>query len=697
MFSVSALEPDVAFVSGVASDGTLAAQSFATWTGATPAAYGTDTTAFKWAANAQSHNAGTAGGTVSYYVDPATIPSAAANAMIDATLTLWSDEANIHFVRAASASAANVVVQGAQAGQYADANTAVVESDVGSATLGHVYGQSTLNLTGSVTFAGSLAQVSQSVTVLLHEEGHIIGLGHAGAYDGGSAVTPLTAQDNVQYSLMSYVNGNEAAQWGRTLLSSTTNAAGATTRTFEIASPTTPMMVDILAAQRLYGAPTGGALSGGQTFGFNCNVADASKLFFDFTQNTRPVVTLFDTGLNNTLDLSGFAAGAVINLAQGGFTSCNGQTNNVGIAYGTVISAAIGGAGDDFFMADGTTGAQAFDGRGGVNFIGTASAAGSGTVAVDMTAGTLTKGGTLDATFTNTIGLQLGADTATVTGLSAGVGLVYGGTGALTFTGNGATDYIQASTGSNAIFGGAGNEIVFSNGGVDAVRGGSAANFLQAGQTAASQDTFTGTGGADFVYAGAGTTTLFGGHGTEILTGGSGLATLVGATSLDAQGHGGLNILNGGAGTDVFYAGVGLNLMYETTGHDTFVGGAGTSYIAGGSGTSTIYAGSGAVTVTAGAGNQTIQAGTGNTVFNDTAAYLTAGRSDRIDHFQSPTAATGNKGTSIYMPAAVAANTHFLAQNGGTAIVTAVAGGQAQIFVSNTPVAAVIAQTHFTL
>src|SRR6201999_526893 len=78
--------------------------------------------------------------------------------------------------------------------------------------------------------------------------------------------------------------------------------------------PTTWMPLDILAAQQLYGLPTTTPLSGGQTFGFNCNIAGPIEMFFDFTKNNTPVVTLWDMGTGNTLDLSGFASADTVNL-----------------------------------------------------------------------------------------------------------------------------------------------------------------------------------------------------------------------------------------------------------------------------------------------------------------------------------------------------------------------------------------------
>ena len=59
--------------------------------------------------------------------------------------------------------------------------------------------------------------------------------------------------------------------------------------------PITPMMLDILAAQRLYGPATSGPLAGdNHIFGFNSNIAGPIKPYFDFTQNTQPVVTIWE-------------------------------------------------------------------------------------------------------------------------------------------------------------------------------------------------------------------------------------------------------------------------------------------------------------------------------------------------------------------------------------------------------------------
>src|SRR5262249_11212611 len=98
----------------------------------------------------------------------------------------------------------------------------------------------------------------------------------------------------------------------------------------------------ILAAQQLYGAATSGPLAGGgQVFGFNSNIGGLISNYFDFTVNTHPVITIWDGGSNNTLDLSGWSTPATINLNPGTFSSANGEGNNIGIAAGTIIQTAI--------------------------------------------------------------------------------------------------------------------------------------------------------------------------------------------------------------------------------------------------------------------------------------------------------------------------------------------------------------------
>ena len=134
--------------------------------------------------------------------------------------------------------------------------------------------------------------------------------------------------------------------------------------------PLTPMMLDILAVQRLYGVATSGPLTGGgHTFGFNSNIAGYIGRFYDFNININknPIVTLWENGRNNTLDLSGFSQDAIVNLTPGTFSSVGGRVNNLAIAFNTIIEKAIGGSGNDTIRASNV--GSTLEGRGGSDLL----------------------------------------------------------------------------------------------------------------------------------------------------------------------------------------------------------------------------------------------------------------------------------------------------------------------------------------
>lgn len=167
----------------------------------------------------------------------------------------------------------------------------------------------------------------------IHELGHAFGLDHPGNYNGGSptyAADALYAQDSVMYSVMSYFDGSDTgADW----------IAGNGRMYF----PQTPMLHDVLAMQALYGADMA-TRAGNTHYGFN---SDAGRPVFDFTANAHPILTIWDGGGIDTLDLSGFAAASRIDLNPGAFSDCDGMTMNLAIAFSCFIENATGGAGND--------------------------------------------------------------------------------------------------------------------------------------------------------------------------------------------------------------------------------------------------------------------------------------------------------------------------------------------------------------
>ena len=121
----------------------------------------------------------------------------------------------------------------------------------------------------------------------------------------------------------------------------------------------TPMIEDIAAIQASYGSSPV-TRAGDTVYGFNGTEAGT---LYDFSANSDPVLTIYDAGGVDALDFSGWDAPALINLNPGSYSSVNGMTNNVGIAFGTIIEKAIGGAGDDVLI--GTDRAETLDGGAG--------------------------------------------------------------------------------------------------------------------------------------------------------------------------------------------------------------------------------------------------------------------------------------------------------------------------------------------
>jgi len=187
--------------------------------------------------------------------------------------------------------------------------------------------------TDSVATSGLLPG-DYSVLTILHELGHAVGLKHPSDYnaDPGVEITYNNSaqfyQDSVQYTVMSYF--------------SETNTGGKYTY-----YPETLMLDDILALQKLYGANLT-TRSGDTVYGFNTNAGP----LYDFTINKFPVMSIWDGGGNDTIDLSGFTTGQRLDLRQGHFSDLFGQLKNVSIAYGAVIENAIGGSGDDTIIGN---------------------------------------------------------------------------------------------------------------------------------------------------------------------------------------------------------------------------------------------------------------------------------------------------------------------------------------------------------
>ncbi len=481
-------ESEITFISGVTAQGTIAAKSFWSWADNDPATYNNTSTEGKWG----EARAGTAG-VLTVAFNPDSNWTDTEKAAFTASMHLWSAETNIIFNLTTMVGTADVVIArttdgGAQGGYSVDTG------NIGSTQLGtFVSGSITID-----TSVGGFGPIGSAFSVaggypwqtILHELGHVIGLGHAGAYNDGTTTNSpqLTSYDDTAYSLMSYNEAphfSSAFVWGN---------SGGYQR-----SPVTPMMLDILAADRIYGTPVGGPLSGGQTFGFHTNIAGDIAQFFDFTVNTKPVITLFDTGLNNTLDLSGFTIGSTVDLHQGTFSSVAGLVGNIGIAFGTRIDTLIADSASD--NVTGNDDGDVLMGGGGTD--------------------TITGGSGNDHIYGNLLSSTQGA--------TDGADMIDTGGGSNYVNGNAGNDTITASTGSNRLYGGQGDDTIRVTGhgsnhlngnlGDDTLIVDGGSNDLHGGQ---GNDTIQANGGNNQSFGELGNDVLWGGGGIDRMTGGAG-------------------------------------------------------------------------------------------------------------------------------------------------------------------------------
>jgi Ca2+-binding RTX toxin-like protein len=448
MPSFGPYETEVTFLSGVNDANQAAATSYYTYTGNVPPTYGPTSNAIKWG----DATPGTGGGTVKYWFDAAANWNNTEKTIWEGAFAQWSGIANISFSLADDAAAANITIQRLPNKQaYANFNTDA-NVPVGSSTIVKAPASGAI-VTIDTTWNGygpldgnSNAVGGYPYSTVIHELGHIIGLGHSGPYNG--AVNARQQQfgvyDTSLWSIMSYINPGDTgttyygdypvyASWGKT-------ADGSQYQ------PLTPQMMDILAIQRLYGASTSDTFGGNQTFGFNSSFTGYFKSIYDFGTGNNPaaIVTLWSHGTNNALNLSGFSQNAYVDLNPGTFSSAGGKVNNIGIAFDTVVETAIGGSGNDTIRAS------------------------------------------------NVASSLSGGD---------GNDILIGGNGADTLLGDNGNDLLQGGGGDDQLYGVAGNDTLQGGAGNDVLAGGDGDDVLDGG---AGIDTLVGGPGADIFQFTAG-------------------------------------------------------------------------------------------------------------------------------------------------------------------------------------------------
>ncbi|WP_397399732.1 M10 family metallopeptidase [Phenylobacterium sp.] len=339
---------------------------------------------------------------------------------------------------------------------------------------------------------------------ILHEIGHALGLKHP--FEG----TTLPAEfNNTRYTVMAYDDFADSRL--RYFYLEGGQLVGDTWFVY----PMTPMPLDILAMQGIYGASTNAAL-GDNTYGGR--------------EDDPIMLTLFDLGGTDTYDFSLHRRGSLINLTPGQFSS---------VGYWSIpdqIAAWTASYPDQSAMI-----AERLNRPGGYTWSNNL-ATSNETVIENVVAGT-------------------GNDTITgnlvANNLSGGAGSdqIAGGLGDDTISGGeaGASgNYLRGDEGNDSLIGGANFDDANGNMGNDTVSTGDGNDFCVGGKD---NDLLSGDGGSDLVYGNLGDDTCQGGDGADTIRGGQGADSLVGGAGTDfVSGDRGDDTMTGGAGGDIFHS-----------------------------------------------------------------------------------------------------------------------------------------------
>ncbi len=355
----------------------------------------------------------------------------------------------------------------------------------------------------------------------VHELGHALGLKHP--FDDGGNARPtfeesgLGDKDSVAWTVMTY-NTPES--------------------TYLNGYPATPMLLDIQAIQRLYGA--------------NTHYHQGDNVYI--LRDDGAVRALWDTGGEDWLDGSQLETCAV-SLEAGSINPIGRNGSVVAIAYGVSIENARGGTGADTLK--GTSAANVLDGGAGADTL--EGGPGDDTYIVDNRGDRIVE---LDGQGSDsvhaTLSWSLGAHLEHLALLGTNTFSATGNSQANTLTGNAAGNILDGGSGADMFIGGAGNDTFIVDNANDVIQetGADTSDTVRSwvdwtlgdllenlillgtkplnGSGNALNNTLTGNGGANVLNGGDGDDWLDGASGNDTLTGGAGSDTFAFTTPLNA-------------------------------------------------------------------------------------------------------------------------------------------------------------------
>ena len=498
------------------------------------------------------------------------------------SLELWEDVADIDFREVSGGG--DIVFTNTDSGAYATHDSTGVYFDPGLI----------INI-GYDWNGGDTAIDSYTFLTYIHEVGHALGLGHQGNYNANAVygIDNQFANDSWALSVMSYFSQDEAG-----------------TGSYRLAF--TPQMADIYAIQQIYGAATDTRAGNTIYGGANNTVDGALATALAGATLGVPAFTIYDTGGNDTVDVSEYSGNQTINLVGGSLSSVGGLLNNVGIYLTSVIENAVSGSGDDLITGNdannvlrgnagadtlmgasgddtliGGIGDDMLDGGSGIDTVSYVHATEG--VIVDLLNGSVNVGEAEGDTFVSIENITGSEERDFLRG-DANDNVIRGGNEVDVILGRHGDDTLYGDDGNDSLFGQFGDDILIGGNGNDTLHGSFGADSLRGGDgnDVASYQLDNGavtvdiTDNTDNTGAAAGDTYSF----VENVNG-SQHSDIIRGNNIN-------NVLRGLDGNDVMYGRGGNDAMFGSNGNDLMYGQAGNDAFVGGSGRDTVFGGSGA-------------------------------------------------------------------------------------------------------